>query len=121
METIEFWGLIYALGAHPVATTITTRTIMLHALGQSSVETTAHSWDDHTRSAYSIDRPVDGFTLTAEFDTDADGTIAGWTVSLFDDDGDVVDTRGGAILPETAEDDLEAMSDRIQAWLDPAV
>lgn len=119
-HTVELWGMTYALGAHPVETVINPRDVMLHTLGQSNVETTAHSWDDHTRSAYSIDRPADGYTITAELDTDTDGNVTGWTATLFDDDGEDIDTTGGTILPETAETDLESMSNQIHAWLDPA-
>lgn len=118
-HTVELWGMTYALGAHPVEPMIITRDVMLYALGQSNVETDAHSWDDHTRSAYSIDRPADGYTITAEFDTDTDGNVTGWTATLFDDDGEDIDTTGGTIQPETAETDLESMATQIQAWLDP--
>lgn len=119
-NTVEMWGMTYALGAHPVENKINARDIALHALGQSNVETTAHSWDDHTRSCYSIDRPADGYTITAELGTDADGNITGWDVTLYDEDGEDIDTDGGTILTETAETDFESMATQIQAWLDPA-
>ena len=118
-HTVELWGMTYALGAHPVEAPINSRDVMLHALGQSDVETTAHGWDDHTRSAYSIDRPADGYTISAELDTDTDGNVTGWTATLFDVDGEDIDTDGGNILPETAETDFESMATQIQAWLDP--
>lgn len=118
--TVELWGMTYALGDHPAENKVNARDIALHALGQSDVETTAHSWEDHTRSAYSIDRPADDYTIIAELDTDTDGNITGWDVTLYDDDGEDIDTTGGTIQPETAETDLESMAAQIQAWLDPA-
>lgn len=119
-HTVELWGMTYALGAHPAETQLTARDVVLHALGQSNVDTAAHSWQDHNRSAYGIDRPSDGHTITAEFEFNTEGDITGWTATLFDADGEDIDTDGGTILPETAEADLERMSAQIHAWLDPA-